>query len=166
MLRYIVVLITVSILAKAKHVSKRKDPIAGETYFGSEQLLKTEIDDVKPFIAELTLPKSGLEVTGNTEELYEQFERHNKKNVTYRELVINWICLNSHDNALEHQVLDLNRFDGINRIEELWVAIDTGHEWKHFSLLGDYSVTGHNMVQTLAKMKSFCYFRNFWFITL
>ena len=33
----------------------RKESILGKTYFGSEQLFKTEIDDVKPFIAELTL---------------------------------------------------------------------------------------------------------------
>ena len=47
----------------------RKESILGKTYFNSEQLLNTEIDEVKPFIADFTLPKTGLEVTGSSEEI-------------------------------------------------------------------------------------------------
>ena len=77
------------IAASARKLPGRKEAILGETYFGSEQVLKTEIDDVKPFIAEFTLLETGLEVSGSAEEIHEQFERHNKENVTYSELVIN-----------------------------------------------------------------------------
>ena len=105
---------------------ERKQAIIGETYFGSEQLLKTEIDDVKPFIAELTLPETGLEVSGSAQEIYEQFERHNKENVTYSAMVINWIRFPSDD---AFYVLDLNKFDRINQVQELWIRIETEHEW-------------------------------------
>ena len=48
----------VFVLTTAIKFPGRKESILGETYFGSEQLLKTEIDDTKPFIAELTLPET------------------------------------------------------------------------------------------------------------
>ena len=108
---------------------KRKEAIIDETYFGSEQLLKTEIDDVKPFIAELTLPETGVEVSGLAQEIHEQFERHNKENVTYSELVIDWIRFPSYDDVVGFYVLDLNKFDRINQVHELWILIDTEHEW-------------------------------------
>ena len=86
---------------------------------GSEQLLKTDIDDVKPFIAKFTLPETGLKVSGSAQEIYEEFERHNKQNVTYSELVIHWM-INGTD---QYSCLDLNQLHSIRRIKELWIFL-------------------------------------------
>ena len=86
MLWIFVVALHLSVLVNGTKRPGRKEIIFDETYFGNEQLLNTEIDDVKPFIDELTLPETGLEVTGSVLDVQEQFKRHNKENVTYSEL--------------------------------------------------------------------------------
>ena len=75
---------TVFVFTSAIKFPGRKESILGKTYFGSAQLLNTEIDDVKPFIAEFTLPETGLEVTGTAPEIHEQFERYCDVNAAAR----------------------------------------------------------------------------------
>ena len=70
----------------------RKESIRGKTYFGSEQLLKTEIDDVKPFIAELTLPETGLEVTGSAQRYMNSLSVTTKR----MSLTMNWSLTGSY----------------------------------------------------------------------
>ena len=48
-----------------ERMKDRMEPVLGVTYFGSEQLLNTEIETVKPFIADFTLPKKALNVTSS-----------------------------------------------------------------------------------------------------
>ena len=67
--RVLLTLCCVELVVSGIKFPGRKESILGKTYFNSEQLLKTEIDDVKPFIADFTLPKTGLEVTGSSEEI-------------------------------------------------------------------------------------------------
>ena len=76
MLHYISKILILSLFANGIPDFGRKISIFDEKYFGSEQLLKTEIDDVKPFIAESTLPETGLEVTGSIEQIHKQFEQY------------------------------------------------------------------------------------------
>ena len=72
--RVAIVILTVTFITPKSagiKFSGRKESIIGKTYFNSKQLLNTEIDDVKPFIADFTLPETGLEVTGSSEEIQE-----------------------------------------------------------------------------------------------
>ena len=118
------VLLVSSLLGLAKAGIKfpgRKESILGKTYFNSEQLLNSGIDDVKPFIGDFTLPETGLEVTGSSEEIHKQFEQHNVKDVPYTELIVTWTM---HADEPWYNVLNLQRLNTINAIEELWLLID------------------------------------------
>ena len=109
----------------------RRESILGKTYFNSEQLLNTENDDVKPFIAEFTLPETGLEVSGSAQEIHEQFEHHNKENVTYNELVIN-LKFKWND---RYSLLDLNLLHSIHKIKELWIFTHNVRGRRIFTML-------------------------------
>ena len=102
----------------------RKESIIGKTYFNSKQLLNTEIDDIKPFIADFTLPETGLEVTGSSEEIREQFEQHSAANTTYSELVIKW-HLKDVGGFYQNRWFSFDGFSNkLSAVRELWLLIN------------------------------------------
>ena len=69
----------------------RMTSIPGVTYFGSEQLFNTDVDDVKLFIANFTLPETGGNTTGvngTVEEVTQQLKQHRRQKTTVTELVV------------------------------------------------------------------------------
>ena len=117
-------LLVSSLLVLAKAGIKfpgRKESILGKTYFNNEKLLNTEVDDVKPFIADFTLPETGLEATGSNKEIHEQFVQYNAENSNDTKLIVTW---NLYANGPRHNVLNLQHLNTINAIEELWLLIN------------------------------------------
>ena len=151
MLHHIFVGISMFVLIHGIKFRGRKESIQGETYFGSEQLLATDIDDVKPFIAECTLPETGLEVSGSAVEIHEQFERHNKENVTYSELVLKWIIHITNPGVEKNYYLDLDRFGGMYKVKELWIIVNDNDNQDSFfgTLLINISTTNCVSLQKL-----------------
>ena len=109
----------------------RKQAINGKTYFGSEQLLNTEIDDVKPFIADFTLPEAGLEVTGTPAQIYEQLKSYEESNLKRTELVINLKAQFDNDTSTAkastrlNMTLDFLPFLKLKHVQEFWLFIYT-----------------------------------------
>ena len=110
--------------AAGKALSARKAVVPGVTYFGSEQLLKTEIDDVRPFIADFTLPADGFEINGTTVQISEELKRYDAstKTKTYRELVIHIFPPdNSSSESSPFRLLDFFVSRKMRFVQELWI---------------------------------------------
>ena len=134
----------------------RRESILGETYFASEQLLNTGIDDVKPFIADFTLPETtrvdltegsgdtddviesdlgtGIEVIGTVYQVTAALKEYERRGVAYTQLVIRLQAeefiyvslLSQYTNDYEMGTLDLTTLN-MTTLEELWiVATDPG----------------------------------------
>ena len=106
----------------------RMESIPAETYFGSEQLFNTQIDDVKPFIANFTLPETGGDSTGingTLEEVKEQMKRSQRQNRTVTSLVIYLTRANRRERTNSTSAYLLMDIDGTNfrHVKELWIFL-------------------------------------------
>ena len=100
----------------------RREAVIDETYFGSEQLLNTEIVDVKPFIAEFTLPADSLEVAGSPEQLYQQMKSYGKLNTTHYKLIMN-LVVNDTNAQYFSLLLDFPSYSKTELVNELWILL-------------------------------------------
>ena len=104
----------------------RQESIIGKTYFGSERLLNTEIDDIKPFIADFTLPENALEVTGSINVIHETLTEKSRTNLTVKALVLHLYANMTKAEVTIGKVrlLDIPRYLGDTEyIEELWLFL-------------------------------------------
>ena len=100
----------------------RRESILGKSYFESEQLLNTKIDDVKSFIANFTLPETGInsiEVSGSSSEVIEGLRKHAEQGTFIKHLVISIKDVS----RPESKWLD---FSAVNftSLEELWILVE------------------------------------------
>ena len=115
----------------------RMESISGETYFGSEQLFNTQIDDVRPFIANFTLPETGgnsTGINGTLDEVKQQMMQYHRQNRTVTSLVLYFTSSNLvyTTTSRAHIHVNLERIDAA-LIRELWIFLPAENVHEYYS---------------------------------
>ena len=121
----LLVALVIQLIAAVKKFPGRMESIPGETYFGSEQLFNTQIDDVKEFIADFTLPETGVHAT--LADVKEQMMEALRQNNSVTQLVLRIITENvkdaySSESKSDVIIVDISDLD-VSRLNEIWIFL-------------------------------------------